>query len=37
MRDRAMRKRFLWTTGAEQYEHLFRWAIERKRGHYSPE
>jgi starch synthase len=37
MRDRAMRKRFLWSTGAEQYEHLFRWAIERKRGHYSPE
>jgi starch synthase len=33
MKDRAMRKRFLWSTAADQYEHLFRWAIERKRGH----
>lgn len=32
MRDRAMRKRFLWSDAAERYEHLFRWAIERKQS-----
>lgn len=32
MRERAMRKRFLWSSAAEQYEHLYHWAIERKNG-----
>lgn len=33
MIDRAMRQRFLWSDAAKQYEQLYQWAIERKRGY----
>lgn len=29
---RAMQQRYLWSTAAEHYEDLYRWAIEKKRG-----
>lgn len=32
MIERAMAKRYLWSTAARHYERLFQWALERKRG-----
>lgn len=33
MRDRAMRQRFSWQAAAQEYEKLYEWAIEKKRGY----
>jgi starch synthase len=32
MRQRGMRKRFEWSSAAEQYERLFEWACQRRRA-----
>lgn len=30
---RSMTERFLWSESADRYQHLYRWAIERRRGY----